>query len=274
MYNRIWIGFLLMVDLAQAYVLLYNTEISQLFERFNCVYYVKDGEMMPYCHQLGDSKYSSTNYYPNHCFNQGKLLSFPELFDKNVSPTEVLKWSSSVEMADQYSSFYHARHLDSSVSSDIFVCNCTYLGTFGKNCEYQLPFDSVTFEEALNMKFSIRTYHYTIVPHIPSYTQEYGDVVCYTTLDCQSGTLCLDWRDICDRKQQCREGWDEENCDKLEFNECEADEYRCLNGMCIREEYWLDGKLILLEFKENQQTKRFDFEAFPCETENILRILL
>ncbi len=42
-------------------------------------------------------------------------------------------------------------------------------------------------------------------------------------------------------KQQCMDGLDEDYCDKLEFNECEYDEYRCLNGMCIPEEYWLDG---------------------------------
>jgi hypothetical protein len=38
-------------------------------------------------------------------------------------------------------------------------------------------------------------------------------------------------------------GLDEENCDLLEFNECENDEYRCVDGMCIAEEYWIDGKL-------------------------------
>jgi hypothetical protein len=38
------------------------------------------------------------------------------------------------------------------------------------------------------------------------------------------------------------DGTDEENCDLLEFNECEDNEYRCINGMCIDEEYWLDGK--------------------------------
>jgi hypothetical protein len=35
---------------------------------------------------------------------------------------------------------------------------------------------------------------------------------------------------------------DEENWDKLEFNECEDDEFRCTNGMCISEEFWLDGE--------------------------------
>ncbi|CAF1551514.1 unnamed protein product [Adineta ricciae] len=32
-------------------------------------------------------------------------------------------------------------------------------------------------------------------------------------------------------------------CDLLEFNECEEDEYRCDNGMCIPEDFWLDGVL-------------------------------
>jgi hypothetical protein len=72
--------------------------------------------------------------------------------------------------------------------------------------------------------------------------QEWGAIWCYTTLNCSYGMLCLDWRDICDHYQNCMDGIDEENCDKLEFNECEDNEYRCTNGMCIPEEYWLDGK--------------------------------
>ncbi|UJR12707.1 hypothetical protein I4U23_016881 [Adineta vaga] len=60
-------------------------------------------------------------------------------------------------------------------------------------------------------------------------SQLHNNRPCYTTLICDSGLMCLDWRHIC--KQQCME----------EFNECEDDEYRCANGMCIPEEYWLDG---------------------------------
>ncbi len=37
-------------------------------------------------------------------------------------------------------------------------------------------------------------------------------------------------------------GWDEENCDKLEFNECDDNEYRCLNDMCIPESFFLDSE--------------------------------
>jgi hypothetical protein len=91
-------------------------------------------------------------------------------------------------------------------------------------------------------------------------SQLHGNRPCYITLVCDSGLMCLDWRHICDGKndrtgdsfkfiystlflgkQQCTDGLDEDFCEKLEFNECEDDEYRCANGMCIPDEYWLDG---------------------------------
>ncbi len=43
-------------------------------------------------------------------------------------------------------------------------------------------------------------------------------------------------------KQQCVDGTDENNCEQLMFNECDSEtEYRCRNGMCIDQEYFLDG---------------------------------
>ncbi|CAF3776458.1 unnamed protein product [Rotaria socialis] len=53
--------------------------------------------------------------------------------------------------------------------------------------------------------------------------------------------------------QQCMSGLDENNCDKLEFNECENDEYRCMNGMCIPEEYFLDGEFDCLDWSDEIQ---------------------
>jgi len=73
------------------------------------------------------------------------------------------------------------------------------------------------------------------------------------TLKCNWGLLCLDWRDICDGVQQCMSGLDEENCDKLEFNECENDEYRCMNGMCIPDQYFLDGEFDCLDWSDEIQ---------------------
>ncbi|UJR19040.1 hypothetical protein I4U23_022171 [Adineta vaga] len=107
-------------------------------------------------------------------------------------------------------------------------------------------FVGTTFQETIDweMKMRIKT---------PWEMQTYGDIVCYITLACDSGLLCLDWRDICDGLQQCMFGLDEENCDKLEFNECENDEYRCLNGMCIPEEYFLDGDYDCLDLTDEKQ---------------------
>ena len=51
----------------------------------------------------------------------------------------------------------------------------------------------------------------------------------------------MDWREICDGKVDC---WpipvDEQNCEILEENECESNEYRCFNGQCIPETFLLD----------------------------------
>ncbi|CAF4037537.1 unnamed protein product, partial [Rotaria sp. Silwood2] len=99
---------------------------------------------------------------------------------------------------------------------------------------------TLTAENALKIKDS-------------KYVQLYGDIICYMTLECDYGLLCLDWRDICDGVQQCMLGLDEENCDKLEFNECENDEYRCMNGMCIPEEYFLDGEFDCLDWSDKIQ---------------------
>lgn len=45
-------------------------------------------------------------------------------------------------------------------------------------------------------------------------------------------------------KQQCVDGRDEEYCEHLLFNECDSEnEYQCRNGMCIDEEYFLDGDI-------------------------------
>ena len=46
-------------------------------------------------------------------------------------------------------------------------------------------------------------------------------------------------------------GVDEENCDRIEMNECAENEYRCHNGLCIPEEYWLDGELFIRQLYDS-----------------------
>jgi hypothetical protein len=50
------------------------------------------------------------------------------------------------------------------------------------------------------------------------------------------------------------DGLDEDYCETLEFNECEDDEYRCANGMCIPEEYWLDGDYDCMDWTDETYT--------------------
>jgi hypothetical protein len=139
--------------------------------------------------------------------------------------------------------------LRGSSEQDGSICQCLQPGSFGKNCEYQLP-RGQTFEETLKWQFDIRDENQEKV-------QIYGDVVCHETLQCDSGVLCLDWRDICDGIQQCLSGKDEENCDLLEMNQCDQEEeYRCMNGMCIPQAFFLDGDLDCLDWSDEMRFKK------------------
>jgi hypothetical protein len=66
----------------------------------------------------------------------------------------------------------------------------------------------------------------------------YDNNTCYNHLNCETLSLCLDWREIYDRKIDCVDGFDEVHCWQLEMNECAGNEYRCHNGQCIPEEFF------------------------------------
>jgi hypothetical protein len=228
--------FVLIFSVTSGRVLLYNTENKEAIYKFDCVYYVyDDGEEIPYCQRLNQSE--QLHRQNKECENQGERKMFHDLLDQNVRPSDVLDWSSSVEMADLYASVFYNRSLIEDDDAR-FLCNCTQSGTFGKYCEYELTHYAKSFSESINDQFEQKR-------NGDSWdTQRHGKILCYETLPCPSSPLCLDWREICDGVQRCSSGIDEENWDKLEFNECEDDEFRCTNGMCIPEEFWLDGKRI------------------------------
>jgi hypothetical protein len=215
-------------------ILLYDSENDPTVEKFDCIYYMhNDGEDTPYCRRFTEE--ISLNRTERICDNEGRLSYFRELIMQNVLPGDILEWSSSIEKADLYARFFYNQ---SSIedANDAFLCNCTKPGTFGKYCEYQLTHDTELVNDAIKAQFQQKQ-------NGDSWnTQKYGNILCYTTLACDSGMMCLDWRDISDGTQQCLHGFDEENSDKLEFNECEDNEFRCTNGMCIAEEFWLDGE--------------------------------
>jgi hypothetical protein len=91
-------------------VLLYNTENDQTVEKFDCVYYKhNDGEEISYCRRPGGTE--SLDRKQKECDNQGEKKLFRNLIDQDVDPSDILKWSSSVEMADIYATVFYNRSL-------------------------------------------------------------------------------------------------------------------------------------------------------------------
>ncbi|CAM2722571.1 unnamed protein product [Rotaria socialis] len=64
--------------------------------------------------------------------------------------------------------------------------------------------------------------------------------------------------------QQCMDGLDEDNCEELEYNECQENEYRCKDGSCIAEQYWLDGEFDCSDMSDEQSTSEHNMDSERC----------
>ncbi len=176
--------FVLIFTITHGRILLYNTENEEGVDKFDCVYYVPNyGEEISYCRRSGGNQ--SLNRSRNECDNQGDKKLFHHLLKQEIHPSIILKWSSSVEMADLYANVFYNRSLIDD-NDDQFVCNCTKLGTFGKYCEYQLTHQKKSFRDAITAQFQEKEYGDSWD------TQRYGKILCYETLPCPSSPLCLD----------------------------------------------------------------------------------
>ena len=237
---------LFLLPLVKSSVYLYNTHDSLSAEFYDCIIDTN----LPYCRRPSGPITLQRDQSTWNCHHNGTSHSFTSLMRENVSVSAILhQWNSGIEKAEEYSRYQKQRQSNEVVSSDEkYLCECQHPQSFGKHCEYLLPMGT-TFDETIAWEVQMRKKSIWKM-------QIYSDIVCYTTLICNSGLLCLDWRDICDGVQQCMYGYDEENCDKLEFNECEDDEYRCANGMCIPDEYFLDGEYDCLDLTDEKE--RFD----------------
>ena len=228
---------LFVLPLVKGKIYLYNTIDSPSVDFYDCILH----ESLLYCRRPVEPIALNRSQDVLQCHHKGRKYSFADLRNQNINISTVLhQWKSSIEKVEQYSNY-----LRNSSRSDGFVCQCIEPLSFGKNCEYMLPMGK-TIAETFTSQYLLKRFY-------PRYVQIYGDVICYITLACNSGLLCLDWRDICDGVRQCTSGIDEQNCAKLEFNECESDEYRCMNGMCIPDEYFLDGVFDCLDWSDELQ---------------------
>ncbi|CAF1418976.1 unnamed protein product [Adineta steineri] len=203
-----------------------------------------------YCLQLNESQPLQRGFNQS-CYNGGQLWSFKNLSILNVSAWDVLQWSSSLEQTDKYSKYLLNNSFD---MKDEYICNCTNPSSFGKFCEYEFYGNSTSFVDAITKQFTPLLDSVMKMDEVYAGSQLHDNRPCYVTWTCNSGLICLDWRYVCDGKQQCMDGVDEDYCEKLEFNECEDDEYRCANGMCIPDEYWLDGDFDCMDWTDEKDT--------------------
>ncbi|CAF1117233.1 unnamed protein product [Adineta steineri] len=206
---------------------------------FDCLHYFSTesafSEIVKYCIRPKND----TNLIITEFFNiSDDYLTFDQLYRLNVTSHEILMWSSSIDLAEQYEYYLNQPTL-SNLSNEKFF-NCTQ-PWFGSRCQYALNFD----EDKL-VQNSFKT----------ALTDDIFGGTCYILLECDRGgsSMCLDWREICDGRIDCLNGSvDEIQCFNLEINECNENEYRCHNGLCIPK------KFLEMDFEEAQCLDRSDY---------------
>ena len=186
---------------SNSYVLIYHTENSPSVQYFDCVYYTRSETQnniqgVKYCRQLNESQPLQRNFSQS-CHNSGQLWSFEKLSQFNISTSDVLKWSSSMEQTDRYSKYVSGSSFE---PKHEYICNCTNPSSFGKFCEYKFYGDRTSFDDAIAKQFEPLDDFIVSSDKIDVGSQLHNNRPCYMTWTCDSGLMCLDWRHICDGK--------------------------------------------------------------------------
>ncbi|UJR07864.1 hypothetical protein I4U23_012147 [Adineta vaga] len=193
-------------------------------------------------------------------------FTFDQLRELNVSTQDLISWSASIDLAERYQ-FYIEQQGNSSTSNELFF-NCT-IPWFGSRCQYSFGLGSTyNFETIVRKTFSKKFFN------SPPY--RVTNLTCYIHLQCDRGSsmMCLDWREICDGRIDCIDGGaDEEGCLALEMNECNEDEYRCHNGLCIPKDFFHDDYpechdksdlQKIVAYTRNGYVSIFEYEEHSC----------
>ena len=209
---------------------LYDTEliINSNHLKFNCLrHYLASfdpiEEMIEYClHPIDHSNVPIADFVNT----RDQKFTFDDLYRLNVTTQHLLSWSGSMDVVEQYQHYLN-QYNKSATSNEIFY-NCTK-PWFGTRCQYSFNIPEATTLSDIVQKIILAKRKYTN-PHTVT------NLTCYTHLKCDRGgtPMCLDWREVCDGRIDCLDGGaDEAQCFELEMNECNENEYRCHNGLCI-----------------------------------------
>ena len=228
---------------------LYKTNPMLNDERldFDCFHYYTNSEsvdhrfdnsirqVIEYCIRSED-KFDSLIVNPE---TYTKNFTFQQLLDANVTVQQLLSWSAPIDLIERYLLYLSQPTMNRSSAEDLFY-NCTY-PWFGSRCQYSFNINNHgSFHSVVQTTFD------QIVPFVSfSFSSELANSTCYKHLKCNRGgaDLCLDWREICNGKVDCiGDGEDEAECWQMEINECNENEYRCHNGLCIPKDFWQDDQ--------------------------------
>ena len=163
------------------------------------------------------------------------VITFKQLRIMRVTTDQLLKWSAPIDLIERYAAYLQNNLL--AEDDHLFFYNCS-TGWIGPQCQY--TFDSgAPFSVIVKSAFQNRS--------VSKNDLQDPSTTCYTHLSCKYGGsefACLDWREVCDGKVDCvDEGIDEKHCFELEMNECEEDEYRCQNGLCVAHVFFRDDNV-------------------------------
>jgi hypothetical protein len=215
-----------------------------LDERRNVECFFDNGRY--FCHSNEQNIRLERNVNRRMCTVSGTPVSFKKLKDDLITTEMLIDWLIPFHLTEEYAHYLNSN--DSTSIDDTLICNCTRT-RIGVHCQYQIENkvgDLTNFIENQRGK--------------PT-----GEYETLTSLSderlCQVRFSPLEWRQICDGIIQCEDASDEFNCHLLELNQCEENEYRCRNGMCIPNQFAFDGTLDCLDCSDEQELPRL-FQLF------------
>ena len=252
---------------------LYNTDVTLDVDRLqiHCLYLYDWFRF----HLLEKSEFclSLTNI-SGHIWNDNFInirdrnFTFNELRQLKITSNQLLLWSATIDLVEKYQ--YYIDYQNNSYLSEEIFFNCTK-PWFGPRCQYSLVWSEIySFERIIQEILAKRL--------TDTSSNTITNVTCYVHLKCDRGGagLCLDWREVCDGRIDCIDGGaDEAQCFELEMNECNENEYRCHDGLCISKEFLEDENIYCLDRSDRQKGNLigsifdgsiiFDWKFYSCK---------